>query len=148
MALSIGTQVVSNKFGEGVITKIITKSTGYVEVTYNSGTVKKEMAFNLKTTDGADLKKKPAKPEPKVLTPEEKQAADIQEVKVILLSVNDKWNENTRYKLAQYMLGKVSTKGHEREEQMNSMIDQWFNGRISEKQAYCMAWFMVTTGQA
>ena len=49
---------VSGKFGEGMISKIITKSTGYVEVTWNSGKVSKEMAFNLKV-NGEELKSKP-----------------------------------------------------------------------------------------
>jgi hypothetical protein len=50
---------VSSKHGEGTITKIITKSTGYVEVTYAGGGVRKEMAFNLTGEDGEPLKKKP-----------------------------------------------------------------------------------------
>lgn len=50
---------VIGKHGEGVITKIITKSTGYVEVAYNSGFVKKDMAFNLTDENGNSLKKKP-----------------------------------------------------------------------------------------
>ncbi len=56
--IAIGTQVLG-KIGQGTITKIITKSTGYVEVTYYSGTVKKEMAFNLTDLDGNSLKNKP-----------------------------------------------------------------------------------------
>lgn len=58
--IAIGTQVLSSKLGQGVITSIITKSTGYVEVTYSNGTVKKEMAFNLTDIDGISLKNKPA----------------------------------------------------------------------------------------
>jgi hypothetical protein len=49
---------VRGKEGEGIITKIITKSTGYVEVTYTNGKIKKEMAFNLKV-NGELLKSKP-----------------------------------------------------------------------------------------
>lgn len=48
---------VNGKHGEGIITRIITKSTGYVEVTYNSGLVKKEMAFNLTDENGNVVKK-------------------------------------------------------------------------------------------
>ena len=51
---------VSSKHGEGIITNIITKSTGYVEVTYSNGTIRKEMSFNLTDVDGEPLKKKPA----------------------------------------------------------------------------------------
>jgi hypothetical protein len=51
---------VSSKNGRGTITKIITKSTGYVEVTYESGRVRKEMAFNLYDNEGVALRSKPA----------------------------------------------------------------------------------------
>ena len=55
-----GTRV-NGKKGTGTITAIITKSTGYVEVTYDNGTVKKEMAFNLTDMDGISLKSTPKK---------------------------------------------------------------------------------------
>lgn len=58
MKLEIGILVKSNKLGLGVITKIITKSTGYIEVTYNSGKINKEMAFNLTDENGVILKNK------------------------------------------------------------------------------------------
>ena len=45
--INLGTKVFNKKNQEGTITKVITKSTGYVEVTYINGLVKKEMAFNL-----------------------------------------------------------------------------------------------------
>ena len=72
MAIAVNQKVIG-KSGEGVITKIITKSTGYVEVTYDNGIVKKEMAFNLTDENGDDLKKKPVKKE---LTAEQKIKAD------------------------------------------------------------------------
>ena len=55
--VKIGSVVVS-KHGEGVITRIITKSSGYVETEYN-GVKYKEMAFNLNGKDGRPLKNKP-----------------------------------------------------------------------------------------
>ena len=55
--IQIGVVFVSSKNGKGVITKIITKSTGYVEVDYN-GTIKKEMAFNLVDENGQSMKAK------------------------------------------------------------------------------------------
>lgn len=58
--IEIGTPVISSKNGNGIITKIITKSTGYVEVTYANGSIKKEMAFNLKNENNEELKSKPA----------------------------------------------------------------------------------------
>ena len=65
--IQIGATVVSSKNGTGIITKIITKSTGYVEVDYN-GTLKKEMAFNLTDENGESMKSKPVRKE---LTPEQ-----------------------------------------------------------------------------
>lgn len=51
--------VVTSKHGSGVISKIITKSSGYVEVKYDSGITRKEMTFNLKGQDGNPLRNKP-----------------------------------------------------------------------------------------
>jgi cytidylate kinase len=73
MKLEIGLTVKSSKLGLGTITKIITKSTGYVEVTYVSGKTNKEMAFNLTDENGVSLKEKKAKKE---LTPEQKVKLD------------------------------------------------------------------------
>lgn len=53
---AIETRVENKKGLVGTITKIITKSTGYVEVTFDNGDVKKEMAFNLKNIEGETLK--------------------------------------------------------------------------------------------
>lgn len=55
--IEIGTHVEGKK-GTGIITSIITKSTGYVEVTWDNGNKSKEMAFNL-TVNGESLKSKP-----------------------------------------------------------------------------------------
>jgi len=55
---AIGT-IVNSKKGNGIITKIITQSTGYVEVTLSNGTIIKEMAFNMTDENGESLKKKP-----------------------------------------------------------------------------------------
>ena len=72
MAIAIGTQVISSKHGAGVITRIITRSTGYVEVDFN-GTLRKEMAFNLTDANGNSLKNKPVK---KPLTTEQREKLD------------------------------------------------------------------------
>ena len=56
--VAIGSKVFS-KHGEGQITSIITKSTGYVTVKYSNGITRKEMAFNLNGEDGNPLKKRP-----------------------------------------------------------------------------------------
>lgn len=56
--IAIGSHVTDSKGRKGVITGIITPSTGYVTVDYG-GYKKKEMAFNLKGEDGNPLKKRP-----------------------------------------------------------------------------------------
>lgn len=56
---AVGSSVSSKKYGSGVIRRIITKSTGYVEVEYANGVKRKEMAFNLFGTDGKPLRNKP-----------------------------------------------------------------------------------------
>jgi len=56
--VEIGTRV-NGSNGKGTITRIVTKSTGYVEVTFDNGKVKKEMGFNLTSVDGNVLKSKP-----------------------------------------------------------------------------------------
>lgn len=61
--MTIGQQVKSTKFGIGEITKIITKSTGYCEVTYAIG-MKKEMLYNLTDINGNSLKSKPKQSKP------------------------------------------------------------------------------------
>ena len=55
--LESGLQVEGKK-GTGTITSIITKSTGYVVVTWANGLTSKEMAFNLKI-NGEALKANP-----------------------------------------------------------------------------------------
>lgn len=67
--INVGMVVTNNKGLKGTITKIITKSTGYVEVLYDNGIKKKEIAFNLVDENGVPLKKVPKAPAPKKLTP-------------------------------------------------------------------------------
>lgn len=70
--ITVNQQVKSTKYGLGIIAKIITKSTGYVEVDFN-GNVRKEMAFNLTDIDSNSLKAKPVKKE---LTADQKAKLD------------------------------------------------------------------------
>lgn len=56
---AVGSRVFDAKKGWGTISKIITKSTGYVAVNYDSGAKGGQMAFNLKGEDGNFLKKRP-----------------------------------------------------------------------------------------
>jgi hypothetical protein len=55
--IQIGAKVFKNNC-EGTISRIITKSTGYVEVTFVNGQVKKEMAINLIDENGQPMKNK------------------------------------------------------------------------------------------
>lgn len=59
--IATGSNVSSAKYGTGTIQRVITKSTGYVQVKYSNGVTRKEMAFNLKGEDGKPLKIKPNK---------------------------------------------------------------------------------------
>lgn len=57
--VAVGSKVWDAKGKSGTISSIITKSSGYVTVKYDDGSVSKQMAFNLKGSDGNPLKKRP-----------------------------------------------------------------------------------------
>ena len=90
MKIEINTAVVSPKHGKGIITRIITKSTGYVEVDFN-GVLKKEMAFNLTDENGNSLKSAPKK---RVLTDEQKQKRDASHARFMSEMNNATLNAN------------------------------------------------------
>lgn len=74
-------QVVINKKGQkGTITRIITKSTGYVEVSFEDGSIKKEMAFNLTDENGVSLKKAPKSETAGMSRGEKKKHKDAREL--------------------------------------------------------------------
>lgn len=136
--INIGTKVLNKKSQEGTITKVITKSTGYVEVTYLNGIIKKEMAFNLLDENGESLKATP-KAKKQTMTIADK----IESTKQGLLDANTRYNQSL---LDAYMsaINKVETDN----QFINSLIDTFARaingqGRISEKQAYYLAKFMV-----
>lgn len=136
--INIGTKVLNKKNQKGTITKVITKSTGYVEVTYINGLVKKEMAFNLTDENGESLKATP-KAKKQIMTISDK----IEITKQGLLAVNNHHHDSL---VDAYMevLNKVETENTF----INSLIDTFAKasigtGRISEKQAYYLAKFMV-----
>ena len=136
--INIGTKVFNKKKQKGTITKVITKSTGYVEVTYLNGLVKKEMAFNLTDENGESLKATP-KAKKQAMTISDK----IEATKQGLLDANTRYNQSL---LDAYMatLNRVETDN----QFINSLIDTFARaingqGRISEKQAFYLAKFMV-----
>lgn len=57
--VAVGSRVHDAKHGWGTISGVITKSSGYVTVKYDSGSSSKAMAFNLTGEDGNPLKKRP-----------------------------------------------------------------------------------------
>lgn len=137
-----GAEVNSRKNGHGVITRIITKSTGYVEVRYDNGSIRKEMAFNLSDGEGVPLKAMPKKRE---YTPSTEDR--IQGEKANLLLVNDPINNNSNDTTAWHLdkYGELAKKS----DFINSLMDAWFrvhvshSGRFSEKQAYYLAKFII-----
>lgn len=137
--IQIGATVFNKKNQEGHISRIITKSTGYVEVIYNDGSKKKEMAFNLTGEDGQPLKSTPKPAKPRVLTTSER----IQKQKEKLLNVRETWAASTTSVIVDIL------NGHRTDDTfIDSLIDAWFKAKssgwnFSEKQAYYLAKYMV-----
>ncbi len=71
--------------------------------------------------------------------------SDIQSAKNILLSVNDRWNRNSTYKLACDIFGKLNTNGNTF---IDSLLNSFFaDNKLTEKQAFYLAKFAVETKQ-
>lgn len=139
--INIGAKVFNKKNQEGTITNIITKSTGYVEVTYSDGSVRKEMAFNLKNEAGEPLKAMPKPRKARVLTTAEK--IQIWKENVLKVNEHEMYNEDS-LKLLDSMLSST----RDANDFQKSLVDQFFKarfgkGRISEKQAYYIAKYIV-----
>jgi hypothetical protein len=136
--INLGTKVFNKKNQEGTITKVITKSTGYVEVTYINGLVKKEMAFNLTDETGNSLKATPKAQKRTITT-----ADRIESTKQELLRVNEYRYDNL-VKVYMSALDKVHTEN----KFIDSLIDTFAKAtigiaKLSEKQAYYLAKFVV-----
>lgn len=136
--INLGTKVFNKKNQEGTITKVITKSTGYVEVTYINGLVKKEMAFNLTDETGNSLKATPKAQKRTITT-----ADRIEGTKQGLLRVNEYRYDNL-VKVYMSALDKVHTEN----KFIDSLIDTFAKAtigiaKLSEKQAYYLAKFVV-----
>lgn len=68
----------------------------------------------------------------------------IQTWKDIALSVNDKWNSNSTWKLAEQEFSKINAKGNSF---IESLLDSMFmKDRLTEKQAYYLAKYGVENG--
>lgn len=154
-------QVVFNKKGErGIIARIITKSTGYVEVAYEGGFSKKEMAFNLTDEAGSSLKKAPKSETAGMSRGEKKRYNDnkaieafnklspIQQVINRLQDINgcvagDR--HSMTYILCEEMLTAIETTAEEMGDDfivsVSRSVDKYM--RCSDKQAYCLAKFAI-----
>lgn len=139
--IEIGTEV-NGKLGKGTITRIITKSTGYVEVRYSNGTLKKEMAFNLYDNEGNSLKNnRPTKvmEKPNIMEDNIRCWANI------AMSVNEQLNQNPTWKLAESKYGSMNTNGNKYIENLKSIM--FTQNHLTYSQAYQLARYGVESGQ-
>lgn len=138
--LQVNQTVINKKGQKGIITRIITKSTGYVEVSYD-GILKKEIAFNLTDENGNPLKKAPKKQEPKPVSPLQAMINNLMDVNQCVCGDRNSMS----YQLWSKDLSKIWVAARDKE---NSFImdvcdtcDRYM--RMSEKQAYCLAKFAI-----
>ena len=139
--LQVNQTIIDKKGNKGTITRIITKSTGYVEVSYENGITKKEMAFNLTDEKGNPLKKAPKKQEAKSVSP-------LQSVMNGIMSVNSlvRGDRNSlSYQIWEKDIAKIwmvaREQGNDFIKSVCGSCEQYM--RVSEKQAYCLAKFAM-----
>lgn len=145
----IGAKVFNKKGQQGEIVRIITRSTGYVEVNY-AGINRKEMAFNLKDVNGEPLRKAPkSTTTQRQLSPIESLKAEILEAanttKINMLAYELKFQQISvlleRIKLLDVFASKVA-----------ETVDQQMSGHtfkvanLSDKQAHCLASAAIASG--
>lgn len=154
-------QVVFNKKGQkGTITRIITKSTGYVEVAYEDGSSKKEMAFNLTDEAGVPLKKAPKSDTAGLSRGEKKRRKDAAELAAFnnlsplqqiinrLQYINNCIygdRNSMTYKMTEEMLASIEMGAKELGNDFITSVCQSVNRymKCSDKQAYCLAKFAI-----
>lgn len=154
-------QAVTNKKGQkGAITRIITKSTGYVEVTFENGTIGKEMAFNLTDENGVSLKKAPKSETAGMSRGEKKRHKDAKAIEAfnalspLQQAINKlQWinssvygdRSSMIYKLSEEMFAAIELKAKELGNDfiisICHSVDKYM--KCSDKQAYCLAKFAV-----
>lgn len=135
-------QVILNKKGQrGTITRIITKSTGYVEVSYDNGSTKKEMAFNLTDENGMSLKSAPKKSAPKPLSPLKDAIGKMMWINSCIAGDRNEMS----YQICAEMLAGIEMTardlGNDFIVSVSLSVDKFM--RCSEKQAYCLAKFAI-----
>lgn len=135
-------QTVFNKKGQkGTITRIITKSTGYVEVAYEAGFSKKEMAFNLTDENGTSLKKAPKKSESKQSSPLEEAIAKMMWINGCVYGDRNSMS----YQISEEMYASIEMKAKELNNDFIVSVSQSVMKymKCSEKQAYYLAKFAI-----
>lgn len=135
-------QVVFNKKGQkGTITRIITKSTGYVEVAYEAGFKKKEMAFNLVDENGQSLKKAPKKTEPKPVSPLDEAISKMMWINGLVYG--DRHSMSYQLEEEMYASIEMAAKkfGNDFIVKLCQSVMKYM--KCSEKQAYCLAKFVI-----
>lgn len=139
--ITINATVVNKKGQRGTITRIITKSTGYVEVAYEDGTTKKEMAFNLTDEAGKPLKKAPKRKE-------EQPVSELDKAMSLMKWVN-KLQKGDRvsqgYQIVEKMLYGIEAKANEVGDRFIADVVKSVLRYMScsDKQAYCLASFAI-----
>lgn len=154
-------KIVLNKKGEkGTISRIITKSTGYVEVSYENGTSKKEMAFNLTDEAGVPLKKAPKSETAGMSRGEKKRRKDAAELAAFnalsplqqtiarLQYINNCIygdRNSMSYKIVSEMLASIEMAakeiGNDFIVSVSQSVEKYM--KCSDKQAYCLAKFAI-----
>lgn len=159
----VGAKVSHPKRGAGEIIRIITPSTGYVEVKYENGISYKEMAFNLSNSEGEPLKAKPKSDTSGMSKGEKKRFRDNQEreayertpnlqrIKGSIMSVNGliQGDRNSlSWQLTDEDLYGIQHLAKEKGDSfVSSVIDSVRKFmRASEKQAYVIARFADANG--
>lgn len=145
--MKLGQQVRSKK-GNGTITNIITKSTGYVEVTLESGAKIKVMAFLLTDMDGNPVKKAPKQKEaPKLTRLQSLSKALVVNVYELHYGRND-----SSWKIVEDITTRTLTHAnHFPNKPFAELVANICNtvlerGKCSEKQAYYIAKFAIDNG--
>lgn len=156
--VAINQTVINKKGQKGTITRIITKSTGYVEVSFEDGSKKKEMAFNLTDENGVALKKAPKSETAGMSRGEKKRHKDAKSIEAFnSLSplqqaiIKLQWintciygdRSSMGYQLSEKMLAGIEMKAKEVGNDFIASICQSVDKymKCSDKQAYCLAKF-------
>lgn len=157
---SINQAVVNKKGQKGIITRIITKSTGYVEVTLENGRIVKEMAFNLKDENGVSLKEAPNSETAGMSRGEKRRYKDAKQIEAfnalspLQQAINKlQWINNCvcgdrhsmTYKISEEMLAAIELTAKSLNCEFIVSVCNSVNKymRCSDKQAYCLAKFAI-----